>query len=44
VIGAICPNPMVEMAKGVKSAGSAMWVGIGKGEELKETLKQAPRR
>jgi hypothetical protein len=27
-LGAICPNPMVEMAKGVKAAG-AMWVGIG---------------
>lgn len=38
-IGTICPNPMVEMAKGVKAAGSAMWVGIGKGEELKEIVE-----
>jgi len=37
-LGAICPNPMVEMAKGVKAAGAAMWVGIGKGDELKEII------
>jgi 4-hydroxymandelate oxidase len=38
-LGAICPNPMVEMAKGAKAAGSAMWVGIGKGEELKAIIE-----
>jgi isopentenyl diphosphate isomerase/L-lactate dehydrogenase-like FMN-dependent dehydrogenase len=38
-LGAICPNPMVEMAKGVKAAGSVMWVGIGKAEELKAIIE-----
>lgn len=38
-LGAICPNPMVEMAKGVKAAGGVMWVGIGKGEELKAVIE-----
>jgi isopentenyl diphosphate isomerase/L-lactate dehydrogenase-like FMN-dependent dehydrogenase len=38
-LGAICPDPMVEMAKGVKAAGSAIWVGIGKGEELKAIIE-----
>ena len=36
---AICPNPMVEVAKGVKAAGSAMWVGIGEEEELKAIIE-----
>lgn len=38
-LGAICPNPMVEMAKGAKAAGAAMWVGIGEGEELKSIIE-----
>lgn len=38
-IGAICPNAMVEVAKGVKAADSAMWVGIGEGEELKAIIE-----
>jgi len=38
-IGAICPNPMMEMAKGAKAAGAVMWVGIGEGEELKSIIE-----
>ncbi|HEY3423912.1 MAG TPA: alpha-hydroxy acid oxidase [Negativicutes bacterium] len=38
-LGAICPNPMVEVAKGAKAAGAAMWVGIGDGEELKAIIE-----
>ena len=30
---------MVEMAKGAKAAGAAMWVGIGEGEELKSIIE-----
>lgn len=38
-LGAICPNPMVEMAKGAAAAGAAMWVGIGEGAELKAIIE-----
>ncbi|WP_378956242.1 alpha-hydroxy acid oxidase [Pelosinus sp. sgz500959] len=38
-LGAICPNPMVELAKGAKKAGAVMWVGIGQGEELKAIIE-----
>ncbi len=38
-LGAICPNPMVEIAKGAKAAGAVMWVGIGKGEELQSIIE-----
>jgi 4-hydroxymandelate oxidase len=38
-LGAICPNPMVELAKGCKQAGAVMWVGIGEGQELKAIIE-----
>lgn len=38
-LSAICPNPMVELAKGAKEAGAVMWVGIGEGEELKAIIE-----
>ncbi|MDR3563932.1 MAG: alpha-hydroxy acid oxidase [Negativicutes bacterium] len=38
-LDAICPNAMVEVAKGAKAAGAAMWVGIGGGEELKAIIE-----
>lgn len=38
-LGAICPNPMVELAKGARDAGAVMWVGIGEGQELKEIIE-----
>jgi 4-hydroxymandelate oxidase len=38
-LGAICSNPMVEMAKGAKEAGAVMWVGIGEREELKAIIE-----
>lgn len=37
-LGALCPNPMVEVAKGAKASGTAMWVGIGEGEELRNII------
>lgn len=37
-LGAICSNPMVEMAKGAKNANAVMWVGIGTGEELEAII------
>lgn len=42
-LGAICPNPMVEMAKGAKAVGAAMWVGIGEGTELKAIIETGAR-
>lgn len=42
-LGAICPNPMVEVAKGAKAAGAVMWVGIGEGEELKAIIETGAR-
>jgi len=38
-MGGICPNPMVEMARGAKAAGAAMWVGIGDGQELQAIIE-----
>lgn len=38
-LGAFCPNPMVEVAKGANAAGAVMWVGIGEGEELKAIIE-----
>lgn len=38
-LGAICSNPMVEVAKGAKEAGAVMWVGIGEEEELKAIIE-----
>jgi 4-hydroxymandelate oxidase len=38
-LGAICRNPMVELAKGCKQAGAVMWVGIGEGQELKAIIE-----
>lgn len=38
-LGGICSNPMVEVAKGAAAAGTAMWVGIGKEEELKDIIE-----
>ena len=35
----ICPNPMVEIAKGVAASRSVMWVGIGEGSELKDIIE-----
>lgn len=34
----ICPNPMVEVTKGAHAAGTAMWVGIGSGQELQAII------
>lgn len=33
-LGGICANGLVEVAKGAKEAGAAMWAGIGEDEEL----------
>lgn len=38
-LGAFCPNPMVEVAKGAQAAGAVMWGGIGGGEELKAIIE-----
>lgn len=38
-LGAICSNPMVEVAKGAKEAGAVMWVGIGEEAELKAIIE-----
>ena len=37
-LGAICASPMVEVANGAKAAGTAIWVGIGEGEELRQII------
>ena len=34
----ICADPMVELAKGVAEAGSAVWVGIGNSDELQAII------
>jgi 4-hydroxymandelate oxidase len=38
-IGGICPNPMVEIAKGILAAGAINWVGIGESDELKSIIE-----
>lgn len=38
-LGAICPNPMVEVAKGAAASGAVVWVGIGEGTELKSIIE-----
>lgn len=42
-LGGICPNPMVEVAKGAKESGAVMWVGIGEGSELKSIIETGAR-
>lgn len=37
-LGKICPNPLVEIARGVAAAGSAIWVGIGDSDELQAVI------
>lgn len=37
-LNAICPNALVEVAKGVAASGALMWVGIGEGDELKDVI------
>lgn len=38
-LGGICSNAMVEVAKGARDSGAAMWVGIGEGSELKDIIE-----